>query len=114
MLKSLVMPVLLAAVITVSAFGEGPGPVSVSIAAPASAVIAVADQTMSVSGTAAGGAGITRVTWQTSDGATGVATGASNWVATGIPVLTATTTIVIRACDSKGASNWVAVVAVRP
>jgi hypothetical protein len=67
-----------------------------------------------VSGTATGGAGITQITWQTSNGATGVATGVSSFVATGIPVLKGTTTIIIRAYDSKGASNWVAFVAVHP
>jgi hypothetical protein len=90
------------------------GPIAISIASPTSAVVNVTGATLSVSGTARGGAGITQVTWQTSNGATGIATGVSSWVATGVPVLQGTTTIIIRAYDSKGASNWVAVVAVRP
>jgi len=89
-------------------------PISVSIASPASAVVNVTTPTISVTGTASGGAGITQVTWQTSNGATGTATGVAPWVATGIPVPVGTTTIVIRAYDAKGSSAWVALVAVRP
>ena len=82
---------------------------------PTTAVVTVKTSTISVSGTSlCGGAGITQVKWQTSNGATGVATGVAPWVATGIPVLEGTTTIVLRAYDVKGASAWVALVAVRP
>jgi hypothetical protein len=89
-------------------------PVTVSISSPASAVVDVNTPTISVSGKAIGGAGITKITWQTSNGATGVATGVGSFVATGIPVLKGTTTIILRAYDSKGSSNWVALVAVHP
>jgi hypothetical protein len=91
-----------------------PTPIAISIGSPASAVVTVKTPTISVTGTASGGAGITQVTWQTSNGATGVAAGVAPWVATGIPVLEGTTTIVLRAYDSKGATAWVALVAVRP
>ena len=116
MLKSFMKPVLLAAVIAANVFGQAlQTPIAVSIASPASVVSEPATASaISVSGTASGGAGITRVTWQASNGATGVATGVSSWVATGIPVLTGTTTIIMRAYDSKGATNWVALVAVHP
>jgi len=89
-----------------------PAPIKVSIASPASAVVNVTASTINVSGTASGGASITQIAWQTSNGATGVATGVSSFVAIGIPVLQGTNTIIIRAYDSKGASNWVALVAV--
>lgn len=89
-------------------------PVSISIASPASAVITVNTPTINVSGTASGGAGITQVVWQTSNGATGIATGVFPWFATGIPVLHGTTTVILRAFDAKGASAWVAEVAVKP
>jgi hypothetical protein len=88
-------------------------PIAISIASPVSAVVTVTGSTISVSGTATGGGGITQVTWTTSNGATGVASGVATWVATGIPVLQGTTTIIMRAYDSKGASAWVALVAVR-
>ena len=111
MLKSLVKPVLLAIVIVASAFGQD---IAVAVASPASPIVTATGSTISVSGTASGGTGITRVAWQTSDGATGVASGVASWVATGIPVTRGTSTIFLRAFDSTGASAWVAVVAVRP
>jgi hypothetical protein len=89
-------------------------PIALAIASPASAVITTNAPAISVSGKASGGAGITQVTWQTSNGVTGVASGVSPWLATGIPLPVGTTTIVIRAYDAKGASAWVALVAVRP
>jgi hypothetical protein len=66
-----------------------------------------------VSGSASGGSGVTHVTWQTSNGVTGVASGTGPWVATGIPIPKGNTTVIVRAYDSKGASAWVALVAVR-
>jgi hypothetical protein len=88
-------------------------PISVAITSPASAVITVSAASISVAGKAAGGAGIARVTWQTSTGSTGVATGTGQWLASNIPLLTGTTTIVIRAWDINNASAWAAVVAVK-
>jgi hypothetical protein len=100
---------------TASATPAAPAaPIAISISAPATAVVNVTSSTISVSGKASGGAGITKVTWQTSNGATGVATGVAAFVASNIPVLQGTTTVVLRAFDAKGANNWVAVVAVHP
>jgi hypothetical protein len=89
-------------------------PVTISIVSPVKAVVTVNAATMSVSGTAAGGAGITEITWQTSNGATGTACGTNTWIATGIPLLEGNTTVMLRAYDSTGANAWVAFVAVRP
>jgi hypothetical protein len=89
-------------------------PIAISIASPASTVITVNTPTINVSGTASGGAGITQVTWQTSNGAAGIASGVAPWVATGIPILQGTTTVILRAFDARGASAWVAEVAVKP
>ena len=89
-------------------------PIAISISSPVSAVITVNAPTLSVSGTASGGAGITQVTWQTSNGATGVASGVNPWVATAIPLPVGSTTIVMHAYDAKGATAWGAMVAVRP
>src|SRR5450432_1469004 len=116
MLKSLAKPVLLALVIVVSVFGQGTtaSPITVSITSPTSAVVTAIGPTISVSGTATGGARVTRVVWQTSNGTEGVASGADCWIASGIPVPEGTTTIVLRAYDSTGASAWVAQVVVRP
>jgi hypothetical protein len=89
-------------------------PVTLSIDSPVSPVVSVSASTLSVSGKASGGAGITEVTWQTSNGATGTACGTGTWVASGIPIPEGNTTIVVRAYDSKGSTAWVAAVAVRP
>jgi Matrixin len=103
------------AVITSSpAATSGPSaPVAVAITSPASVVLTVSAATISLAGTASGGAGVTRVTWQTSGGATGTATGVGRWVASGIPLLTGTNTIIVRAYDAKGTNSWASLVAVR-
>ena len=77
-------------------------PIAVAISSPASAVVTTSAATISLSGTASGGAGITQIAWQTSNGATGIAVGVSPWLAAAIPLPVGTTTILIRAYDSKG------------
>ena len=89
-------------------------PITLSISSPATAVMTVKGSTISISGTATGGAGVTQIVWQTSNGATGTASGTSTWVASGIPVPEGNTTVMVKAYDSKGANAWVAMVAVRP
>ncbi|HWE50509.1 MAG TPA: hypothetical protein VG273_11990, partial [Bryobacteraceae bacterium] len=91
----------------------GSAPLSVSITSPAAAVTTASAATISLAGKAAGGAGITQVVWTTTAGASGTAAGVGPWSATGIPLLTGTNTIVVRAIDSKGASAWAAAVVVR-
>jgi hypothetical protein len=88
-------------------------PVAVAITAPSGAVVTVNNSTLSIGGTASGGSGITRVAWQTSNGASGTATGTTHWLISGIPVLQGTNTVVVRAYDSNGNTAWAAVVAVR-
>lgn len=89
-------------------------PLSIAIVSPVTAVTTVTAATLCVSGKASGGAGVTAVTWLTSNGATGTASGTDTWVAAGIPIPEGNTTIIVRAYDSTGASNWVATVVVRP
>jgi hypothetical protein len=70
--------------------------------------------TVSVGGTSAGGNGITQITWQTSTGASGTAVGTTQWLASNIPLLVGTNTIVVRTFDVAGASAWASVVVTRP
>jgi hypothetical protein len=91
----------------------GTVPISVRIVSPSSAVITARSSTISVSGTASAGSGITQVTWQTSGGASGIADGVDRWSAPRIPLLTGTNTIVIRSFDAKGATAWASIVVVR-
>jgi hypothetical protein len=88
-------------------------PISISISSPAGAVSTTSAASLTVSGSAAGGTGISRVTWQTAAGATGTATGAGKWLAQGIPLLVGTNTVILRAWDAKGANAWGALVVVR-
>jgi hypothetical protein len=88
-------------------------PMSIVITSPTSAVVTAKGATISLSGTAAGGSGVTQITWQTSGGASGSATGADHWLASNVPVLTGTNTIVVRSYDAKGTTAWATVVVVR-
>ena len=99
--------------VTLQAPATSATPIKLTIVSPPAAVVNVNAPTVSLSGTATGGAGITQVTWQTSNGLTGVASGISPWIATGIPVPVGTTTVIMHAYDSKGAMAWAAMVAVR-
>jgi hypothetical protein len=88
-------------------------PVSISITSPAGSVITSSGAAVNFAGKAAGGAGIVQVRWQTSAGTSGTAAGTTAWLATGVPVLTGTNTVIIRAYDAKGATAWTNVVVVR-
>jgi Matrixin len=101
------------AVVTRSQTSSSPAPIAVRITAPASAVITASGSSISLAGTASGGAGIAQVTWQSSGGSGGTANGVGPWVAPNVPLLVGTNTIVVRAFDATGASAWASVVVVR-
>jgi hypothetical protein len=88
-------------------------PVTVAITSPASVEVTVATATISVTGTASGGTGVTRVTWQSCDGATGTATGTGHWQASAVPLLEGSNTILVHAYDAAGSTGWTAVIVVR-
>ncbi len=69
--------------------------------------------TVSISGTASGGTGVTKITWQTTGGATGTATGVGPWVASNIPLLVGSNTIIVKAFDAGADSAWASIVVVR-
>jgi hypothetical protein len=96
-----------------SAPSAGTGPVSVQITSPSAAVSTAKGTSISVGGVSAGGTGITQVAWQTSTGQSGTADGTDHWVATNIPLMTGTNTVVIKAYDAAGGSAWASVVVVR-
>jgi hypothetical protein len=54
-----------------------------------------------------------KVVWQTSTGATGTAAGTTRWIASNVPLLQGSNTILVRAYDASGNSGWTAVVIVR-
>jgi hypothetical protein len=88
-------------------------PVSIRITVPAASVTTTKNSTISIAGTASGGAGVAQVTWQASTGPVGTATGTDHWITGNIPLLSGTNTIVVRAYDSTGASAWSTVVVVK-
>jgi hypothetical protein len=89
------------------------GPVAVAITSPVSVEVTVDAATISLAGTASGGTGVMRVTWETCGGATGTATGTGRWQASAIPLLEGTNTIMVRAYDATGANGWSVLIAVR-
>jgi hypothetical protein len=84
----------------------GAGPIAIRISSPAGPVISTTSSTLNVSGTASAGNGVSRVTWQTAAGANGQASGTLQWAATGIPLLTGTNAIMLRAYDTAGNAAW--------
>jgi len=93
--------------------GSGTLPVEVAISTPSASLVTAHASTLNLAGTASGGAGITKVTWQSSTGYAGTATGTAHWRAPSVPLLTGTNTIVVRAYDANGLNAWAAVVVVR-
>jgi uncharacterized protein (TIGR03437 family) len=60
------------------------------------------NSTISLSGTASDSAGITQVTWSTDHGASGTATGTSNWAIAGLAVPSGNTQVTVTARDAAG------------
>jgi hypothetical protein len=89
------------------------GSVGVSITTPATSVVTVNGSSMSLAGTSTGGTGIVKVTWQTSNGTAGTASGTGHWLVSSLPLLVGTNSVIVRAYDSNGSSAWAAIVVVR-
>jgi hypothetical protein len=88
-------------------------PISIHITSPSTAVVTQTGTSVSLSGTASGGTGVTKVTWQTSGGASGTATGIGPWVASNIPLLVGSNTIIVKSFDAGTDSAWASIVVVR-
>ncbi|MGA2883333.1 MAG: matrixin family metalloprotease [Bryobacteraceae bacterium] len=86
--------------------GESTVPPSVTILSPAMTTVATSASSIVVSGTAQDNLGLSQVTWSSSTGAAGVATGTSNWTTVAIPLYVGTTTIMIYASDAAGNQAW--------
>ena len=76
-------------------------PPTVSITSPA-ATSTTAASTLTVSGTAADNVGVTQVSWTSSRGGSGSASGTTSWAANGIPLLTGVNVITVTARDAAG------------
>jgi Matrixin/Glucodextranase, domain B len=92
--------------------GSDTAPPTIAIRSPAFTIISTNSATLSISGTAADNVGIASVTWSTSTGDSGTASGTSAWSAT-VPLLRGTTVVTVRAFDAAGNSGWRSITVVR-
>jgi hypothetical protein len=76
-------------------------------------MVATSNPTISVSGTAQDESGVAQVTWTTSTGGAGVATGTNNWSTGPIPLYQGMTTIMIYATDPAGDQAWRSITVMR-
>ena len=65
--------------------------------------------TTSISGTASDPSGIAQVTWQSNSGATGTATGTTNWSVPSVNLYAGQNVILIRAFSNSGSTQWTSV-----
>ncbi len=70
-------------------------------------------RSITVSGTASDDSGVSKVTWSSSTGGSGVASGTTHWTTPPIQLYLGTTTIVIRASDAAGNTRWRSLVVTR-
>lgn len=81
-------------------------PPTINILSPATTNVVTSDGSIVVSGTASGNAGVAQVTWSTSNGDSGAASGTNNWATPPIPLYTGSTMIIIHASDTAGNTAW--------
>lgn len=88
-------------------------PPSLTIVSPASSTISTSTSSIVVSGTASDNVGVAKVTWNSSTGGSGTATGTTNWSTPPITLYIGTTTIVIQASDAAANASWRSLVVTR-
>ena len=88
-------------------------PPSLTIVSPSNSTVATTANSIVISGTASDNVGVAKVTWSSSTGGSGTATGAASWATPAIPIYVGTTTIVITAYDGAGNSSWRSVMVTR-
>ncbi len=86
--------------------GGSTAPPSMTILSPAMTTVATSASSIVVSGTAQDNLGVAQVTWSSSTGGAGIATGTSNWTTGPIPLYVGMTTITIYAADADGNQAW--------
>ena len=96
-----------------SGTGNAGTPPSLTILSPAMTMLATSASSIVVSGTAQDSLGIAQVTWTSSTGGSGIATGASNWSTGPISLYEGMTTIMIYATDTAGNQAWRSITVMR-
>ena len=81
-------------------------PPTLTILAPASTNVDTSDSTIVMSGTASDNVGVVSVTWTSSTGFSGAATGTQRWTTPAMPLYVGTNTITIRAANAAGNTAW--------
>ena len=92
--------------------GSDTTPPTLTIGSPGGTTVSTSAATIAFSGTASDNVGVTKVTWSTNTGASGTASGTTNWSAA-IPLLTGSNVVTIRAYDAAGNNGWRSVVVTR-
>ncbi|HMD71456.1 MAG TPA: matrixin family metalloprotease [Bryobacteraceae bacterium] len=92
--------------------GTDTAPPTLTIVSPGSTIVSAYSATITVSGTASDNVGVVSVTWSTSNGKSGTASGTTNWSAV-VPLLIGDTTVTIRAYDAAGNYGWRSLTVVR-
>jgi hypothetical protein len=92
--------------------GSDTTPPSISITSPAGTIVSTLSATIAVSGSASDNVGVTVVTWSTSTGGSGIASGTTAWSAS-VPLLVGDNVVTVRAYDAAGNSGWRAITVVR-
>ena len=87
-------------------------PPSLAILSPGSSIASAYASTIAISGTASDNVAVTSVTWSTSNGDSGAATGTTSWSAV-VTLLSGNNVVTVRAHDAAGNSSWRAVTVVR-
>ena len=87
-------------------------PPSLAIVSPGSTIVSAYSSSITVSGTASDNVGVVTVTWSTSSGSSGVASGTTSWSAI-VPLLIGNTTVTMRAYDAAGNYGWRSLTVVR-
>ena len=80
-------------------------PPTLKIVSPSTSTVFTSSSSIRISGTASDNVGVVSVTWSTSGGKSGAASGTVSW-SLEAPLLPGSNTIVIRAYDAAGNSSW--------
>jgi hypothetical protein len=87
---------------------QGPDttPPSLSIVSPSVTSFSTSASSLVVNGTARDNVKVVSVTWSSSTGGSGTASGTDNWVTPAIALYVGTTTVTIQASDAAGNTSW--------
>ncbi|HUP04574.1 MAG TPA: matrixin family metalloprotease [Bryobacteraceae bacterium] len=85
--------------------GNDTTPPTLHVVSPASTIVSTSYAVIFVSGTASDSSGVASVTWSTSTGGAGTASGTANW-SFQAPLLVGANVVTVRAWDAAGNSSW--------